>query len=102
VVRVGSVLLPLGDLALRLEPATGGTNGTLANQGGAIDLGGTLRLSPDGRFVLDLAVRARENLDQEVLPAMQLLGIPTDGSQVQARLSGGLDGSGIRLEPLKQ
>lgn len=100
IARFGNIALPLGDLALRLEPATGGTNGTLVNQGGAIDLGGNLRLSPDGRFVLDLAVQARENYDSAATPAMQLLGIPTDGSQVQARLSGNLDGSGFRLEPV--
>lgn len=102
VVRFGSIALPLGDLALRLEPATGGTNGTLVNHGGAIDLGGTLRLSPDGRFVLDLAVQVRENFDPEAAPAMQLLGIPTDGRPVKSRLSGNLDGSGIRLEPVGQ
>lgn len=99
-IRFGSAPLPLGDLALRLEPGTGGTNGTLTNQGGAIDLGGTLRLSPDGRFVLDLAVQARDNPAQETVPAMKLLGIPTDGGKVQARLSGNLDGSGLKLEPI--
>lgn len=102
IARFGNIGLPLGDLALRLEPATGGTNGTLVNQGGAIDLGGTLRLSPDGRFVLDLAVQAREGFDPEAAPALQLLGIPTDGRQIKARLSGNLNGSGIRLEPVGQ
>ena len=101
-VRFGSLALPLGDLALRLEPtADGATGGTLVNQGGAVDLSGTLQIGQDGRFVLDLTTRARDAVDQDVVPALQLLGIPPDGSPVRGRLSGNLDGSGLRLEPLE-
>lgn len=101
VVRFGNAPLPLGDVALRLEPATGGINGTLSNQGAPIDLGGALRLTPDGRFVLDMAVQAQGEVDEDTRRAMTLLGIPADGSQVKARLSGALDGTGLRLEPLR-
>lgn len=101
VIRFGNAPLPLGEVALRLEPATGGINGTLSNQGAPIDLGGTLRLTPDGRFVLDMAVQAQGEVGEDTRRAMVLLGIPVDGSQVRARLSGALDGSGLRLEPLR-
>lgn len=101
VIRFGSAPLPLGDLALRLEPATGGTNGTLTSQGGTIDVGGTMRLSPDGRFVMDLAVKAQGEISEDTRRAMALLRIPADGSQIRARLSGSLDGTGLRLERVK-
>lgn len=103
VVRFGSAPLPLGNMALRLEPATGGTNGTLSNDGSPIDIGGTLRLSPDGRFVMDLAVQVVGEVDDaKTLTAMKLLGIPADGSKVNARLTGALDGSGMKLSPVKK
>jgi general secretion pathway protein N len=101
IIRFGSAPLPLGNLALRLQPAESGTNGVLTSEGGPIDIGGTLRLNPDGRFVMDLAVQATGQVEEDTRRAMVLLGIPTDGSQVKARLSGALDGTGLRLEPIK-
>jgi len=98
-ISFGSSALPLGQLVLRLVPAAQGTSGELTSQGGPIEIGGTLDLDQDGGFILDLAVQVVDDLPDGVQTSMKLLGIPEDGRQVHARLSGNLDGSGLRLEP---
>jgi general secretion pathway protein N len=99
-ISFGSSALPLGNLALRLEPGADGTSGVLTSHDGPIEIGGKLNMTPDGKFVMDLAVQVVGELPDDVLPSMKLLGIPADGRQVHARMSGNLDGSGLRLEPL--
>lgn len=98
-IRFGASALPLGNLALRLEPGSeGDTGGLLTSQGGPIDIQGRLNMSPNGAFVMDLDVQVVGEVADEVLPSMKLLGIPEDGRQVHARLSGNLDGSNLRLD----
>lgn len=98
--RLGSKPLPLGNVALRLEPAGDAIKGTLVNQGSPIELTGDLNLAPDGRFVLDLSARAAGPLDEATQQIFTMANIPTDGSPVKARLTGTLDGNDVRLEPV--
>ena len=100
VIRLGSRAIPLGEVALRLEPADDGTIGRLANQGGALRIAGTLRLNPDGTFTFDGNANATGQGDDEVRQALALLGMPADGSPLQIKLAGSLDQGGVRLQPL--
>ena len=98
--NLGRQPLPLGNIALRLEPADGAIKGTLMNQGSPLQLGGDLRLTPDGKFVLDINARLAGEADEATRQAFVNVGVPADGSPIQARLSGSLDGTGVRLESL--
>lgn len=97
---IGNLSLPLGNLALRLEPADQGTHGTLVSEGGPLDIEGELKTDPgQGRFVMELMVRVIGEIDAETRRALQLLGVPTDGSPTRSRLTGNLDGTEILLTP---
>jgi general secretion pathway protein N len=96
--------LPLGNMNLRLQPGSNNeTHGTLVNDGGPIDITqGDLRIAPSGEFVMMLTVQARPGAaDSDAGSTMRLVGIPTDGTPVRARLIGSLDGSGVKLEPVQ-
>lgn len=95
--------LPLGDLNLRLQPAEGDEiHGVLMNDNGPLDIAGELQLRPDSQLVVDLTVRALEGAEQQAGDALRLLGIPGDGSPVQTRLTGALDGSvPMRLQDVR-
>jgi general secretion pathway protein N len=97
---LGRQPLPLGNVALRLEPAENAINGTLMNQNSPLQLNGELRLTPDGKFTLDMTARLAEGADADARQAFAAVGVPADGSPIRARLSGALDGTGVRLESL--
>jgi len=99
-IRLGSRAVPLGEVALRLEPAENGVVGKLTNQGGALQLAGTLRLNPDGKFTIDGTARATGQAEDETRQALSLLGIPADGSPLQIKLAGSLDQGGVKLQPI--
>lgn len=102
ILRLGSQPLPLGNVALRLTPGEDAILGKLVNQGSPLELGGDLRLTPDGRFVLDIKARLAGEADAATQRAFAAVGVPADGSPIQARLSGALDGTGVRLEALNR
>lgn len=98
--NLGRQPLPLGNVALRLQPADGAIIGKLMNQNSPLQLNGELRLTPDGKFTLDMTARMAEGADPEAKQTFAAVGVPADGSPIRARLSGALDGTGVRLEAL--
>lgn len=102
VVRFGNRPLPLGEVALRLTPAEDGITGELVNQNSPLKLDGDLKITPDGKFTLAIEARAAGEMTDDTRQALGFLGVPADGSPVKARLSGALDGSGFRMEPLNR
>lgn len=99
---LGRQPLPLGNLALRLRPGEDAILGTLTSQGGPLSLDGDLRLAPDGRFVLDMTARLSGEIDDATRRIFTAVGVPADGSPIQARLSGSLDGTGVSLQALNR
>ena len=90
----------LGDVALSLEPGQDGDIvGELSNAGGPLSLTGDLTVAPNGSFLLQAALAARDASDSAALSALARLGLPRSPGPHRFNVSGNLDGTGIRVRP---
>ena len=80
----------LGDLQLLLETRNDGIHGRFRDGGGPLGLGGTLQLSPDGAWRLELHLTPREGRQSPVGRLLAFLGRPDPQGKITLRRSGRL------------
>ncbi len=84
----------LGDLQLVLETRDDGIHGRFRDGGGPLGLGGSLRLSPDGAWRLELHLTPREGRQSPVGRLLAFLGRPDPQGKITLRRSGRLQATG--------
>lgn len=90
---------PLGDLALRLQPAEpNGTRGTLTARNGPLTVDGTLDLRPNGDFRLQAQVRPTDPGDPAARRLASLFGLANPSGTTVLTATGNVDGSNLRLQ----
>jgi len=90
--------IPLGDLALRLQPASGGgVNGKLVSNGGVLALDGDLALTPDGRFTLHADIAPARSGDPRARRVTGMLGLANPEGTTRVTISGNLNGGGLQI-----
>ncbi|HVO87509.1 MAG TPA: type II secretion system protein N [Casimicrobiaceae bacterium] len=73
---LGTLGLDLGTVSVHLVPAGAGVSGALRNEGGDLQLSGTLNGSPDGTLVIEGRLRPAATLPQWAVLALAAFGRP--------------------------
>ena len=90
--------IPLGNLALRLQPASDqGIRGELVTQGGVMDISGTLHLDPSGTFRIQGRLAARDPDNPQAQRLISMLQLANPDGVTEVTITGNLDGSGMQI-----
>jgi len=81
----------LGTISVSLDSDAEGVQGRLSDAGGPLGVDGTLQLRSGGVYQLSLALRVRDENNEDLLALVQTLGEPDRSGRVSIRLSGRLD-----------
>ena len=87
---MGSQRLPVGDVEAVLAPEDGIETAQIRDLGGPLEVIGTARLEADGRYELNLRVKARAEADPRLANLMRGLGRPDKQAYYPIRYSGQL------------
>ena len=87
---LGSQRLPIGDIEAIVEPDDGIETARIQDLGGPVEVAGTARLEPDGRYALDLRIKARASADPRLANLMSGLGRPDAQAYYPIRYQGRL------------
>ena len=89
---IGGALIALGDYQIRFAASTNpGLVGNFEDQGGPLEVSGSIRLTPDRAYVIDGALRTRPNAPLELSQGLELMTAPPDASGLRAfNLTGSL------------
>lgn len=88
----GGALIALGNYQIRFAASTNpGLVGNFEDQGGPLEVSGSIRLTPDRAYVIDGALRTRPNAPLELSQGLELMTAPPDASGLRAfNLTGSL------------
>ncbi|MBA1149364.1 type II secretion system protein N [Ectothiorhodospiraceae bacterium WFHF3C12] len=89
--------IPLGNMALRLQPADQGIRGELVTQGGVMDISGTMQLDPSGTFQIRGRIAARDPDNAQAQRLISMLQLANPDGVTEVTITGNLDGSGMRV-----
>lgn len=90
--------IPLGNLALRLQPASDqGVRGELVTQGGVMDISGNMELDPSGTFQIRARIAARDPNNPQAKRFISMLQLANPQGVTEVTITGNLDGSGMRV-----
>jgi hypothetical protein len=88
----GGALIALGNYRIRFAATTNpGLVGSFEDQGGPLEVSGSIRLTPDRAYVIGGALRTRPNAPPELSQGIEFMTAPPDASGLRAfNLTGSL------------
>lgn len=87
--------LPLGSLAVDIEPTDEGIKGVLSDQGGPMSAEGLVTLSPEGQYEINAAVSVRDPQQTDLQNALRSIGPTGADGKTKLKASGDLASLGL-------
>ncbi|MCK5640327.1 MAG: type II secretion system protein N, partial [Gammaproteobacteria bacterium] len=82
--------LSLGELKIDLREEEGKTLGTLSDTGGPLEASGDFSISPEGAYIIDLKLAARDKTQQNLVQALAMMGKADADGRSRFKYSGQL------------
>lgn len=90
--------IPLGNLALRLQPAPQqGVTGKLVTRGGVLDLSGDLRLEPNGTYQIIAHISPRDPNDPKAKRIISMLQLANPRGTTVVTITGNVESGNVRV-----